>query len=175
VTTVEPIFSLSLDRPFGFHLDAAFSWIYELLFGEHPDKFHFQVGVTPLSTLNEVVFTCILYLLIIFSGQALMKNRAPISFPFLSKAHNLILSVGSGILLLLFIEQLLGATWKHGWFWAFCSAEAWTTRLELLYYINYLFKYYELIDTIFLVLKKKPLGRCIFNVIDFYFILLIQL
>ncbi|KAI9593986.1 GNS1/SUR4 family-domain-containing protein [Syncephalis fuscata] len=153
----EPLFAVSLDRPFGFNLDAAFVAVYKLIFGKHPDTFSFEVGVTPFSTLNEVVFTCVLYLTVIFGGQYIMKNRAPISFPLLSKIHNVILSAGSGILLLLFIEQLLGSTMRNGLFWAFCSNDAWTTRLELLYYINYLFKYYELIDTVFLVLKKKPL------------------
>ena len=33
-------------------------------------------------------------------------------------------------------------------------------RLELYYIINYYIKYVELLDTVFLALKKKPLGLC---------------
>jgi hypothetical protein len=33
-------------------------------------------------------------------------------------------------------------------------------RLELYYIINYYIKYVELLDTVFLALKKKPLGPC---------------
>ena len=32
--------------------------------------------------------------------------------------------------------------------------------MELYYIINYYIKYVELLDTIFLALKKKPLGLC---------------
>jgi fatty acid elongase 3 len=38
-----------------------------------------------------------------------------------------------------------------------CSKEAYTSRLELFYYLNYIFKLWEFIDTVFLVLKKRPL------------------
>ncbi|RKP10638.1 fatty acid elongase [Thamnocephalis sphaerospora] len=157
IAAAEPLFSLSLDRPFGFNLDAGFAYAYQLLFGQHPDQFRFVQGKTWLSTNMAVTATCLIYLAVIFGGQALMRNRAPIAFPILSKVHNLILSVGSGVLLLLFIEQLLGPILRKGPFWAVCADEAWTQRLELLYYINYLFKYYELVDTVFLMLKKKPL------------------
>ena len=33
-------------------------------------------------------------------------------------------------------------------------------RMEFFYIINYYFKYWELVDTVFLALKKKPLGTC---------------
>jgi len=36
--------------------------------------------------------------------------------------------------------------------------KSWTPRLEFFYIINYFFKYLELLDTVFLVLKKKPLA-----------------
>ena len=42
----------------------------------------------------------------------------------------------------------------HSW----CSQ-----RLEFFYIINYYFKYLELLDTVFLVLKKKPLGPSLFR------------
>jgi hypothetical protein len=33
-------------------------------------------------------------------------------------------------------------------------------RMEFYYMINYYFKYLELLDTVFLAYKKKPLGEC---------------
>ena len=41
------------------------------------------------------------------------------------------------------------------------GAEIDSQRLVTFYMINYYIKYVELIDTVFLVLKKKPLGRWI--------------
>ena len=71
------------------------------------------------------------------------------------------MTVASGALLALFIENLVPVLARHGLLYAICDDGAWTQRLELLYYLNYLVKYWELADTVFLVLKKKPLGRAL--------------
>jgi len=55
------------------------------------------------------------------------------------------------------LDQVLPIIHQHGLWYAMCNEGAYTQRLELLYYINYLFKYYELLDTLFLMLKKKKL------------------
>jgi len=39
-----------------------------------------------------------------------------------------------------------------------CDVGMWNSNLEFYYMINYYFKYLELIDTVFLALKKKPLA-----------------
>ncbi len=92
--------------------------------------------------------------------------------------HNLYLTIISGTLLALFIEQLLPTVWRNGIFYAICNHRGGSTdRLVVLYYVsplaevpqvrrqadpvqlNYLTKYIELIDTVFMFLKKKPLSE----------------
>lgn len=54
--------------------------------------------------------------------------------------------------------EIVPILYKNGLFYAICNYQSWTPRLETYYIINYLFKYWELADTVFLVVKKKPLG-----------------
>lgn len=50
--------------------------------------------------------------------------------------HNLGLTVISGTLLALFIEQLLPTLWRHGVFFAICNENGgWTKELVTLYYV----------------------------------------
>ncbi|KIL57896.1 hypothetical protein M378DRAFT_112512 [Amanita muscaria Koide BX008] len=114
-------------------------------------------GKTPLSTTAPVVASLISYLVVIFGIQAYMSIRKPQKLTILFQAHNLILSSGSLLLLLLALEEIIPMYQKNGLFKTLCSEEAWTPRLEFYYMINYYFKYIELIDTVFLALKKKPL------------------
>ncbi|GKT64847.1 fatty acid elongase [Colletotrichum tofieldiae] len=99
----------------------------------------------------------VLYLVVIFGGREVMRSRKPMELNTLFKIHNLFLSLLSAALLVLFIEQVVPSLWRGGLYENICGVSGWTQSLVLLYYINYLTKYYELIDTVFLMVKKKPL------------------
>ncbi|EIW73094.1 hypothetical protein TREMEDRAFT_26340 [Tremella mesenterica DSM 1558] len=115
-------------------------------------------GLSPLSTQKAVVAAIGSYLLIIFGGRELMRSRAPFKLTLPFQAHNLFLTVGSLILLSLMLEEIIPVWLRHGFFWAICNRKAYTPRLVSYYMVNYYIKYIELIDTVFLVLKKKPLA-----------------
>ncbi|KAJ7634304.1 ELO family [Mycena polygramma] len=114
-------------------------------------------GQTPLSTTPVVLASLAFYLALIFGIQAAMKNRQPQRLNPLFQAHNIFLSGGSLLLLVLLLEEILPIIWKNGIFKAMCADESWTPRMEIYYMVNYYFKYLELLDTVFLAFKKKPL------------------
>ncbi|KZT65142.1 GNS1/SUR4 membrane protein [Daedalea quercina L-15889] len=122
---------------------------------------HFQgyvKGRTPLSTPQQVFPTLAGYLAVVFALRAYMKNRPPMRLQGLFQVHNIILSAGSLLLLACMAEEIAPLYWKHGLFWVMCDDNMWTNRLGFFYLINYYFKYLELLDTVFLALKKKPLA-----------------
>jgi len=125
--------------------------------GYPAEDFRFVPGKTPFSTLKETVAMIVLYVVVIFGGRELMRNRQPYKLNTLFMAHNFILTAISGALLVLFTEQLIPSLWKSGLYENICGASGWTRPLVVLYYLNYLAKYVELIDTVFLMIKKKPL------------------
>ncbi|KAG8797545.1 hypothetical protein FRC17_007717, partial [Serendipita sp. 399] len=101
-------------------------------------------GQTPLSTLPEVASVTALYLGTVFGIRELQKNGQPKKLNALFQLHNILLSVGSGLLLALILEEIVPYWWKNGFFNAICGKGVWT-------------EYWELLDTVFLALKKKPL------------------
>ncbi|KAH6655368.1 GNS1/SUR4 family-domain-containing protein [Truncatella angustata] len=148
----------TLDRPFGIKLWPIFSKAFEQVVGYPADDFKFVAGKTPMSTLKEAGIFVIIYYIIIFGGRELMRGREPLKLKSLFLIHNFYLTAISAILLVLFAEQLLPTVVRKGIFYAICDREGgWTQPLVVLYYLNYLTKYLELLDTVFLVLKKKPL------------------
>jgi fatty acid elongase 3 len=149
----------TLDRPFGLELWPIFEAVFEPIVGYKPQDFRFVPGETPLSTFKVCAVTLLTYYVIIFGGRELMRNREPFKLNFLFKVHNFYLTAISGILLALFVEQLLPIVVRKGLFFAICDHQGgWTDKLVILYYLNYLTKFVELIDTCFLFLKKKPLS-----------------
>jgi fatty acid elongase 3 len=87
---------------------------------------HYVRGATPLSTQPVVVSVLVGYLATVFSIQALMKNSQPFNPRFLFQLHNLVLTSGSLLLLVLMLEEILPILYKNGLFYAMCNNEAWT-------------------------------------------------
>lgn len=124
----------------------------------YPTKdFRFTQGVTPMSTFIETATFIATYYLVIFGGRELMRSRPAFKLNTLFMIHNFYLTAISGGLLILFAQQLLPSMWKKGFYDCMCGASGWSQNLLILYYLNYLTKYLELLDTVFLVVKKKPL------------------
>lgn len=148
----------SLDCPFGIQLWPIFDKVYSAVMGYSPLDFRFVNGVTSMSTFREAAAVIVAYYVIVFGGREFMRNRKPMRLNALFMIHNLYLTSISAVLLALFIEQLLPTVWRHGLFYAICNHDGgWTRPLVTLYYLNYMTKFLELLDTVFLFLKKKPL------------------
>jgi GNS1/SUR4 family len=126
----------TIDRPFGVELWPYFDKAFKAIKGYHPQDFDFQPHVTPMSTMKETAYMILAYYVIIFGGRELMRNRPAFKLngPFM--IHNFYLTVISGILLALFIEQLVPTLYNHGLFYAICHRNGgWTNNLVILYYV----------------------------------------
>lgn len=171
----------TIDRPFGIQLWPIFNKAFELVVGYPANDFRFQAGVTPMSTLKETGIFVLVYYIIILGGREVMRKKEPLQLKKLFLVHNFLLTAVSAILLALFVEQILPTVVRKGIFFAICDHDGgWTQPLVVLYYVgdarqtlallflianatqqlNYLTKYLELLDTVFLFLKKKPLSTC---------------
>ena len=127
----------TLDRPFGVELWPIFVKAYSKVMGYSPTDFKFVPGKLPMSTLPQVATVLFSYYVIVFGGRELMKRREAfvLKYPFL--VHNFYLTVISGILLSLFIEQLLPTVVRNGIFFAICNRKGgWTNELVMLYYVR---------------------------------------
>jgi fatty acid elongase 3 len=148
----------TVDRPFGIHLWPIFDKAWTAVVGYSANDFNFVPFETPMSTLKSSSIFIVVYYIIILGGRELMRGREPFKLKTLFLIHNFYLTAISAILLALFIEQLVPTVVRGGIFHAICDRDGgWTQPLVVLYYLNYLTKYLELLDTVFLFLKKKPL------------------
>lgn len=126
----------TLERPFGINLWQGFTNCYSAVFGYKPENFQFVQGVTVMSTLQETVIALVAYYIIIFGGRELMRNRKPFELNGLFMIHNFYLTAISGLMLVLFVEQLAPTLWRGGIFHAICSYQGgWTRPLVTLYYV----------------------------------------
>jgi len=124
--------------------------------------FEFHVGKTALSSLHYPLCTVFLYCVTIPLLQNFMKNRPAFSLKWPLVIHNLLLSFSSAFLGILMIAKVINSYQSDGLplFEVYCGFTFGEQKglLTVMYYWNHLLKYYELIDTLFLVFKKKNIG-----------------
>lgn len=126
----------TLDHPFGIQLWPYFSKAFEAVAGYQADHFKFIPGQTPLSTLKETAIFITTYYAIILGGREFMRSRAPSKLKTLFLVHNFCLTAISGLLLVLFVEQLVPTIARRGVFHAICDQDGgWTRPLVKLYYV----------------------------------------
>jgi len=118
-----------------------------------------QPGETPLSTVR-IFWVIPLYWLVLKLCTMLVSYRGkPFDLNWVVIVHNSLLSIASGALLLALAGSLLPLFAEHGVWNVFCDQEAKfsTGRHIWFYYINYMFKFWELFDTVLLALRGKPM------------------
>ncbi|EEQ45755.1 hypothetical protein MG5_01729 [Candida albicans P57072] len=149
------------ETPFGIQLWPIFDFVASKLSqGKFvPSEFLFINGVTPLSTFPEAAVIIVIYYIVIFGGRFVIStlNLPVIKLNGLFQIHNLFLTSLSLTLLVLILEQIIPIFHSGGSYHSICSPNAYTSKLVVLYYLNYITKFIELIDTVFLVLRQKKL------------------
>jgi hypothetical protein len=125
--------------------------------GRSEDDFSFDVGVVPLSTVGEVVWWLAIYWALIIN---LKMHDLKLGLKPLVVIHNTFLSVASLHLLVSMCCELYDMFLVGGAYSVYCDPEGrWTRgRIYYLLYINYLFKFYELGDTVLLALRGKEIS-----------------
>lgn len=127
----------TLDMPFGVTLWPIFERAFTPIMGYKPQDFDFQPGETPMSTFKTTATMLIAYYIIVFGGREVMRHREPFKLNGLFMIHNFYLTAISGILLVLFLEQLIPTVVRHGVFYGICNhAGGWTDKLVILYYVS---------------------------------------
>jgi len=117
--------------------------------------FRFVENKTFVSSARFMFAVCVAYLLGIFGLQRIMSKREGFSIQYIVGIHNGFLSLVSFVLMVLIADNIFLKIRNNGLHWAVCSESSVVGSLEFYCYLNYLVKYYEFLDTVFLVLKKK--------------------
>ncbi|EKX50081.1 hypothetical protein GUITHDRAFT_67434, partial [Guillardia theta CCMP2712] len=122
------------------------------------DGFHWDERAL-LSNWKYPVVSGISYVILLFAVQYIMRDKKPMKLKWPYALHNGALSLFSLAILIGQGYETFLHWQKTSMFEVFCwQAEGPPNgRLFFWSYLFYLSKYYELLDTIFLVLKKKPL------------------
>jgi len=122
----------------------------------------------PLSDVRTPLVTGTCYVLCVLVLNECMRKRAGFSMRLLQAFHNLALSLGSLLLALGTLSEVVKRSTQDGLAitWLFCEDPATQPRGALWFwsYLYYLSKYYELLDTVLQLLKGRPPPHFFLNV-----------
>ncbi|GAM18295.1 hypothetical protein SAMD00019534_014700, partial [Acytostelium subglobosum LB1] len=127
------------------------------------NDFVYQEGVTPFSNKNFIFMCIAVYLSIIYGTKLLLSNPKTRGFNlrWFSAIHNLILCVWSLVMCvgITYDAFNMAMNTEYGINGIFCSPKSnpISGRIYYWHYLYFVSKFYEFIDTIIIVLKKKPL------------------
>jgi hypothetical protein len=119
--------------------------------------FKFNEDTTFLGSGKLMLVICVAYLLGVIGIQKFMVKHEAFQLKKIAAYHNGFLSLSSLLLLILMIQQIYPKYLRKGLHGTVCDADMVTSYLEFYCYLNYLLKYYELSDTLLMVLKKKDI------------------
>lgn len=88
---------------------------------------HYVPGKTPISTLPVVSAILASYLAVIFGIQTFMRERPPQKLNTLFRIHNAFLTLGSGLLLALMLEEVASILVNSGVYDTMCNETSWTS------------------------------------------------
>ncbi|EKX51520.1 hypothetical protein GUITHDRAFT_66090 [Guillardia theta CCMP2712] len=124
---------------------------------EQVEHFRFHPSQPPLlASFHDVVVICVVYFLSVRALKFFMRSRKPFDLRYVVAFHSGLLTVASFVLFASFMMILFEKFQSFSPWETICSSDFHHDgNLQFLYYINYLVKWYELLDTVILVLRKK--------------------
>jgi len=123
--------------------------------------FQYTYKESPLSEWHWPITICFSYLVSIFVLKAFMNGRKEFDLQYLRIFHNAFLCFGSFVMVLGMLVELYKSYMIGGLEALVCDSnqvQLHQTNLYNWYYVFFLSKFYEFIDTYILILKKKPVS-----------------
>ena len=102
-------------------------------------------------TLTEIIVAPCLYLTCVWVMTRWMKSRMPFNCKMVMIPYNVVqVCLSAYITINLFPAMFRGNEW-----WNWCAVNTYNLDLYYYYYIHYYFKYFDFLDTMFIILSKK--------------------
>lgn len=125
------------------------------------DTWRYTPGVTPFSKPAWPVGATVYYIVMVLSLQRFMVGRKAADIPAFLFVHNMLLCVGSLFLGTWLTYVLVAKAMTPGYTpldWICAKGMHENGHLQMAYYINSFFKFWEFTDTFLLVLRKRPVA-----------------
>jgi len=122
-------------------------------------EFHYETGVTPFSDSTTCLSLCFAYLASIFLIRRYMENNQPWNLYLFRIVHNAFLCAASFVMVVGILSQVAISYSEGGLDSILCDENRvqLKTNMYFWFYIFFLSKFYEFIDTYILLLRKKPI------------------